>query len=294
MLRIGYPCINTSVGCTANRTLRLGSYTKPAVRALIRHNLECLHKILEYNLDKGFHFFRIGSGLIPLASHPVSKINWAQEFRQEFRQLGTFIRKNHVRISMHPGQYTVLNARDKKIVKNAVADLAYHTAVLDALGLDSSAKVQIHVGGVYDDKEASIKRFVSNYRLLSPAIKKRLIVENDEKSYDLRDCLRISRATGVPVILDVFHHECKNKGESFKEALKLAACTWRKKDGPPIVDYSSQAKGQRKGSHSRHIDTAHFQKFVKATKGVDIDVMLEIKDKEKSALKALQLIGRRV
>jgi hypothetical protein len=69
------------------------------------------------------------------------------------------------------------------------------------------------------------------------------------------------------------------------------------KDGLPIVDYSSQDtrnkednKSSRKGKHAETIDTSLFRKFLKETEGLDFDIMLEIKDKEKSALKALEVV----
>ena len=68
-------------------------------------------------------------------------------------------------------------------------------------------------------------------------------------------------------------------------------------DGLPIVDYSSQDtrnkednKSSRKGKHAKTIDTSLFRKFLKDTEGLDFDIMLEIKDKEKSALKALEVV----
>jgi len=112
------------------------------------------------------------------------------------------------------------------------------------------------------------------------------VVENDDRLYSVADCLRISRRTGVPVLFDSFHHQLNGKGESAAAALALAAATWKKADGPPMVDYSSQLQDARRGSHAEHIDLRHFARFVKSASGMDFDIMLEIKDKERSALRA--------
>jgi UV DNA damage endonuclease len=72
--------------------------------------------------------------------------------------------------------------------------------------------------------------------------------------------------------------------------LELARQTWKKSDGVPMVDYSSQLPGHRQGAHAKSIDVQLFQDFLNHTKGLDFDIMLEIKDKEKSALKALEVL----
>jgi UV DNA damage endonuclease len=146
------------------------------------------------------------------------------------------------------------------------------------------------VGGVYGDKPKAIDRFVENYDLLDKSIKKRLVIENDERSYSLKDCLLIHQRTNIPVVFDSFHHECNNNGESIKKALIQAQKTWQEKDGLLIVHYSSQREGARKGSHALTIDLSAFTKFIKAVNGVDFDIMLEIKDKEKSALEAVKVL----
>lgn len=289
-MRIGYPCINNSIGCTANSTFRLKNYSEERMAAAISNNLECLKKILGYNQKNSLLFFRISSGLIPFASHPVCRFGWRKRFRREFLDLGRQIKKGGMRISMHPGQFTLINAEDKEIVKKSVLELKYHCDVLDALGLGDTAKVQIHVGGVYGDKERSIKRFISNYKKLPVKIKRRVAIENDHLSYSLKECLSISEQIKIPVIFDSFHHECYNHEESFAAAIRQAQQTWRRKDGCPMVDYSSQESGKRAGIHAQTIDLKHFQRFFKEIRRHELDVMLEIKDKEKSALKAIKMI----
>ena len=79
-------------------------------------------------------------------------------------------------------------------------------------------------------------------------------------------------------------------------ALEKAMSTWKmSRDGFPIVDYSSQNSGKgkenkiRKGKHAEKIDLTLFKKFLEETQNLDFDIMLELKDKEKSALKALDV-----
>ena len=286
-MRIGYPCLNRSIGCTPSRTFRLSSYSDNQLRDIVQENLACLEKILAYNENRHLLFFRITSDLVPFASHPVCTFPWQEYFSDDFEQLGEYIRKHGFRISMHPDQFVLLNAPDEVVLRRSIAELVYQVRVLDLLGLDNSAKVQVHVGGVYGNKTASMDRFVKRFELLDPSIRSRLVIENDERLYTISDCLTIHDRTGIPVIMDSFHHSILNNGERFADLLQPVRQTWKQADGVPMVDYSSQEQKKRAGAHAEHIVTDDFRHFLATTWPADFDLMLEIKDKEKSALEAL-------
>ncbi|WP_245618772.1 hypothetical protein [Methanogenium cariaci] len=146
-MKIGYPCINQSLSCRSSRTFRLRSYTDERLLLTVTENLRCLEDILRYNADHGILFFRITSDLVPFASHPVCTADWQDAFREDFAALGTFIREREMRISMHPDQFILLNAKDPEVFGRSVHELAYHAEVLDLLNLDMTAKIQLHIGG---------------------------------------------------------------------------------------------------------------------------------------------------
>jgi UV DNA damage endonuclease len=244
---------------------------------------------LQFNLENRLFFFRISSDLVPFASHPINKFNWQKCFQDEFEEMGEFIVKNRMRISMHPDQFTLINSIREEIFKRSKKELQYHAEVLDLMKLDTSAKIQIHVGGVYGDKNKSMERFVKRFNKLHDSIIRRLVIENDGKLYDLNDCLKINDQIQIPILLDVFHHKLnKSPTRTTKESLKLAAKSWNeKKDGMLMVDYSSQEPNGLPQQHSETIDLKDFGIFLKQTEPIDFDVMLEIKDKEKSAIQAV-------
>ncbi len=289
-MKIGYPCINTSIGCTSNRTFRLASYSPGRLEETVSGNLECLRRILEYNLEKGLMFFRIGSELVPFASHPVCRFNWKERFRKEFEDIGEFIKKHEMRISMHPDQFVVINTPRRDVLENSIRELVYHADVLDLMKLDMTARIQVHVGGLYGDKETAVRRFCDRFGRLPENVRKRLSVENDDRMFSLKDCMRVHEKTGIPVIFDNLHHECVNSGESLGDAVGAASSTWKRGHGVLMVDYSDQKPGERCGRHKTSIDLEKFERFIDESRGVDFDVMLEIKDKEKSALRALSLL----
>ncbi len=288
-MKIGYPCINLSLKCKGDRTFRLKSYTEERLIQTVRNNLDCTLEMLRFNTKRRILFFRITSDLVPFASHPVCQFNWQDLFRAKFEEIGDFIKTHGIRISMHPDQFTLINSLDTRVFERSLEELRYHAAVLDLMMLDTSAKIQIHVGGGYGDRGKSITRFIDRFSQIDQGIRRRLVVENDDRIYRVEDCLRIHAETKIPVLFDVLHHEANNSGRTIPEALNRITATWRERDGIPMVDYSSQKVGERKGRHAQSIDLGAFKDFLEQTRLFDFDLMLEIKDKEKSALKAIEI-----
>ena len=289
-MKIGYVAQNLMLDCTPSSTFRLASYSAERLRAAVANNLACLRRILEYNAEHGLLYYRITSDLVPFASHPVCDFDWAREFAGEFARLGEFARANGMRITMHPGQYTLISSPNETTWANSVRELAYHAAVLDLMGMDTSAKLQLHVGGVYGDKAASSARFVERFALLPKSVRRRLVIENDERLYGVPDCLQISQTAGIPILFDDFHFRLKDDGMPYAEALGLTGATWREGDGVPLIDYSSQQPDKRFGSHAATLDEADFAAFLERIGSAEVDVMLEIKDKNLSALRAVALV----
>ena len=192
---------------------------------------------------------------------------------------------------MHPGQYTTLSSPNEDIIKRTIEDLKYQTQVLDSLGLDSSNKVILHIGGRYDDKQQTMDRFINEYEKLPDNIRNRLVIENDDKIYTVEDVLYISKRTGIPVIFDYLHHVLNHAGDNldWKSALMKCRKTWRQEDGVQKIHYSQQAKDKRRGSHSLTIDVPEFLKFYNSLPK-PTDVMLEVKDKDISAIKCINAV----
>ncbi|MBC6988129.1 UV DNA damage repair endonuclease UvsE [Hymenobacter sp. BT491] len=290
-MRIGYPCVNETLDCSSSTTFRLASYSEERLISSVASNLACLQRILEYNVANELRFFRISSGIVPFGSHPVNTYPWQTHFAAEFRAIGDYIKAENLRISLHPDQFVVLNSPDPDIVQRSIAELVYQGSMLDLMGLDSTAKLQIHAGGVYGDKSSALARWIETYHQIPEAVKVRLVVENDDRLYSLRDCLELHAAIGVPILFDNFHHECLNHGEPMSEALRLAAATWDpQRDGVLMMDYSSQSPGERKGKHVTSLEEDLFREFLTHLHGLDVDIMLEIKDKEASACRAVSIL----
>ncbi|MBA2267950.1 MAG: UV DNA damage repair endonuclease UvsE [Nitrosopumilus sp.] len=295
-MKIGYPCINQSLGKKTISTFRISSYSEEKSIKAVSYNLKVLKEILSYNIQHDLLFFRISSDIIPFASHPICKFDWETYFKKDLIWIGQLVKEKKIRISMHPDQFVVLNSPNKEVVKNGIREINYQIAFLDAMRLDNSAKIQIHVGGTYNDKISSLDRFIKNYNtLLSEETRSRVVIENDDHRFSLKDCLVIHDKTNVPILLDVFHHECMNDGHSIQNAISVADKTWKKdKDGVMMMDYSNQEPNYRRGKHANTLEEMKFKSFLLSTIDSDYDLMLEIKDKEKSAIRARHILDQLV
>ncbi len=284
-VRIGYVSTNYSIGCDADKTIRLTSLSPEKVMKVSLSNLDCLKRILEWNINHNIFFFRISSNTIPFASHPRLNFDWREKFEDILTEIGDFIKENSIRVSMHPGQYVVINSDRAEVVKSSEEELKYHVDLLDLMKVEGY--VQIHVGSSRGGKETALNRFILNFQSLPLSVRNRIAIENDDRIFTVNDCMWISARVKVPVVLDNLHHSLNNDGESFQEALEKVRKTWNAR---PMIDYSEQEPGEKPGVHASTLNEENFRKFVENIEDNEIDIMLEIKDKEKSALKAVNIL----
>ncbi|MFA6627407.1 MAG: UV DNA damage repair endonuclease UvsE [Bacilli bacterium] len=291
-MSIGYASLTVHVRHGRFRTCKQSTCTSQRLREIISYNLSTLETIIDYNANNDLHLFRISSDIIPFASSPVNTLDWRNEFSDDFNRIAAKVKAAKIRISMHPGQYTVLNSLTSEIVTRSIQELWYHVHLIRALGADQTNKLILHVGGIYGDKEAAISRFILVYQTLPQDIKTHLVIENDERSYTIEDCLRIHEATGVPVVYDNLHHLLNhNQLASDGYWIKRVKETWKAADGVQKVHYSQQDLFKQRGAHSQTIDIDQFQHYYLSLQMIP-DIMLEVKDKNLSAIKCVNCFER--
>lgn len=272
-------------------------------------SLAYLRDIFGYLQRQAIDFYRLSGQLAPYLTHPAMPHFHHQidECWNELAAIGDMARQQCLRLTMHPGHFIQLSSADATRVERSGQELAVCAALLDAMGVGAEAVVVIHVGGLYDDKRASLERFVRNYLTLSPAVRQRVVVENDDRTFDLQDLLWVHKRTGVRVVLDVLHHRCLNAGGyTLIEALALALATWPG-DEQPKIHYSSPRTELRHlyqnrerrlamplpNQHSDFIDPFTFVEFLQAVQDAllrPFDIMLEAKAKDLALLRLRQQI----
>lgn len=292
-LRIGYACVNTQLP-SASRTLRLANVSDERLRELVNANLDALEAILRWNIEHDVRVFRLSSETVPFGSHAANTLRWWEELADRFAELGRLMREGGMSISTHPGQFTVLGSPNDAFVANSVAELEYHARLLAAFGLDFSHKVVVHAGGVYGDSKAAAERFDVGFERLSDAARGRLVLENDER-WALADVLALARRIAVPVVFDAFHHELRPSLPELgvREAALLAGETWRPRDGRQEVHFSTQEPGRRPGAHSETLHLDAFARFADQVGDLELDCVIEVKDKERSTLLAQRALAER-
>lgn len=293
-IRLGYACINLTLqeqkdgprlkGLTAKRLTAMEPRERRAhLYQVGRSNLKTLGTVLEWNARKKIRLFRITSELIPLATHPVAaEWDWEADLAAEFAQCAAIVRASGARVTSHPGQYTVLNAREPAIVAKAIEDLVYHARVLELLQVGPDSGMVLHVGGAYGDKAAAAQRFALHFRDLPPQVANRLWIENDDVTWDTAEALAVAQSVGRPLVMDLHHHRVLRE-DDWLPWLQQAVAAW----GPvrPKVHFSSPKDGHRSRYHADGIDPEDFAAFVSRVEGMALDVMLECKLKDLALLR---------
>lgn len=288
-MSIGYACLTVGVEGVKFRTCRRENASEENLRKIITGNLQALDKMLDYNIANEIKLLRISSDIIPFASHPVNTLIWQEEFAGELQLIGEKARAHHIRLSMHPGQYTVINSVNPATVKKSVEDLRFHAGFLDALGMDRSNKLILHIGGAYGDKAGALRRFAQNYRHLDKNIRDRLVIENDDRIFNISDALYLGLTCDIPVVYDNLHNAVNPAADEQSDRywIQQAAQTWHEADGRPKIHYSQQGRGKKPGAHSETIDLQEFLLFLADIAELGPDIMLEVKDKNLSAVKCI-------
>jgi len=293
-VRLGYACINLSLP-TKLRTVRLKNATPERVLELARSNLAETVRAAEWNAAHGIGMLRLTSDMVPFGAHPeVGPASaWREELKEDLARAGEAIRAADQRIGTHPGQYSVLNSPRREVIDMALLDLAYHADMLDLMGLDGT--MVLHLGGAYGDREAARARFVDTARELPDNVRRRLVLENDDVTWNAAEVLSMSRDTGFPMVYDVFHDGLlPSEGLSMLEGLEQALATWPE-ERVPKIHYSDPAPPRmRRGTHGDRIRIAPFRKFLEETRELrDFDIMVEAKKKDLAVLPLLPHVRKR-
>ena len=292
-IRLGYVSISKTLDITASKTITYTEFKKNndynKLHNIIIENLTNLEKIIDYNIKNNIHFYRLTSKLIPLASLNEIEFDYIEKYKNYYQNIANKIKKHNIRIDTHPDQFCVLNSTNKDIVNNSINILKYHYNILDALGIDNKIII-LHIGSSVLGKDNSIKRFINNFNKLPNYLKESIAIENDDKIYNIKDCLNLCEKLNIPMILDYHHHICNNDNLSINNYLERIFNTW--KNNIPKIHFSSPKNKTKKEfrSHHDYINILDFIEFLNKIKhlNTNLDIMLECKCKDEALFKLVR------
>ncbi len=310
-MNLGYACINMQLSyprewgnaprgterITTNRSMIKRTFQQrgtPYASELGLLNSRDLCKVLEWNEANGFKFYRMSSNLFPWASeYAWEDLPDHDAICEALSKAGTYAKQHGHRITSHPGPFNKLTSGDERIIQNTVRDLEIHGWTFDQMGLPRTpyAKINIHVGATYGDKQMACDNFCRNFERLSDSVKSRLTVENDDKAslYSTRELHElIHKRIGIPIVHDIHHHKFCDGGQTQEEAMRLAATTWG--DVRPVIHYSQSRSIEHNDPKIK--PQAHSDSYWEypETYGLDVDIMCEAKHKELAVMKLRHML----
>lgn len=293
-IRLGYACISKTLSnVTTSSTITYTTFQKDKdykkIDTAIKSNLNALKEILTYNIKNNIHFFRLSSKLIPLATKSDVIFDYIDPYKDYYNSIAKIIKDNKLRIDFHPDEFCVLNSTKSEVVKNSIAILEYHYNLLKVLEIKNKILV-LHIGGNTFGKKNSISRFINNFNTLSKDIQESIAIENDDKIFNIRDCVYISKNINVPVILDYHHHICNHDELDINDYLKDILSSWH--NTTPKMHFSSPKNKTKKDfrSHNDYINVDAFINFIDILKPFnhDVDIMIEAKAKDEALFRLVR------
>jgi UV DNA damage endonuclease len=295
MIHPGYCCINltlqNSLGITSNRTMRKETFLNKGISYasdLILENVSDLVRIIDWNGQNKIKNFRMSSNMFPWASeYSLEDLpNWTK-ILSTLKEIGTLAKDYEMRLSFHPGPFVKLGSLKESVVASSIKELEIHNSIMNHMGLEASEwyPINIHVGMSYNEETSD--RFCLAFNRLSDSMKKRLVVENDDKksSYAISHLfLDIHSKIKIPLTLDFFHHSLYNGIDlslTEEEAFDMAASTWKL---PPLFHYS-ESKAIHEGIYCNPTAHSDYVNNLPNDYGKEIYLDLETKAKELALLK---------
>ena len=199
---------------------------------LMVQNIESAQRLVERvgELDEPLRMVRLSSDILPVYTEPSWSYFWRRAdvvdyCARHFKLVGDSARQRGVRLSFHPGQFTVLASDNPDIVNRSIEEFEYHADMARYMGYGKSFqdfKINVHIAG-----RAGPEGIRQAYKRLSPEARNCITIENEENAWGLNDCLTLSDI--IPIVLDIHHHWVR-EGEyidSQDSRVKQVQASWR-------------------------------------------------------------------
>lgn len=274
-------------------TVRHTSTLSPSARLqflneIALHNARSLAEAIRWCSDNGIGAFRVLSQILPLYTHPAVGWSLDDETGVGVRAALEQVRRPGVRLSFHPDQFVVPGSLTAATVAASLAELEYMGEVAELIGAE---QLTIHGGGAQGGKRAALDRLAQGLAALSPRARRRIVLENDDRTYTVEDLLPLCERLGIPLVYDVHHHRCNPDSLSIERATELAAETWG--DREPWAHLSSPALGWDGGDARPHADYISVSDIPAFWREREMTIDIEAKAKELAVLRVQKALARK-
>jgi len=289
--RIGYACLCTvlrkrkpTVFCS--RTARISTIKDKGIeylKELGRKNVTDLLEMIEWNEEHNIKFMRMSSDMFPFASHEL--YGYSLEYADnELKNVGELAKRLNHRLTAHPCQANNLGSPTPSVIQSTILDLTYHAEMMDRMNLPADSVMIIHLGGKYNSKEATLKRWAENFTMLPNNVQKRLVLENDEICYNTEELLSLCEKLDIPLVFDWHHHRLNPGTIPLAQLLERVAAIWKKRGIRQKMHYSEsrpevteEMSMTKRRAHSEYVNDIPMC-------GKNVDLMIEAKMKEQAVL----------
>ncbi|MGL4820433.1 MAG: UV DNA damage repair endonuclease UvsE [Bacilli bacterium] len=270
------------------------SVRRDKLAKIIETNITNTLRALHYNIAHGAPLYRMSSSIIPLATHPEVEFDYIEPFRHLYEKVGKLVKEHGLRVSFHPNQFTLFTSPRDDVTDKAVDDMIYHYNILEAMGIADCSWINIHVGGSYGDKAATLQRFYENIKKVPHHVLKRTTFENDDKTYNALETLEVCERIGQPMVFDWHHHLANECDVPIETLLPRIWKTWEGTNFVPKVHLSSPKNEKEFRSHADFVSLDFVLPFLQMAKKLhqDFDVMIEAKSKDLAMLQLVEDIKK--
>lgn len=298
--RFGYCCINLTLNdgvknkdrITTNRSMTKKTFMSRGidyVSELVLQNVRDLKSIIKWNHENDIFMYRMSSDMFPWSSeYEIPDLPDFDEISKLLREAGDLAMSADQRLTFHPSPYSVLASLREEVVENSLKELRQHAEIMDLMGLPQNhyCPINIHVNTTQPSKEEAAARFCDNFLRLNESVRKRLVVEIDDKksqytSVDLKHM--VHDVIGIPITFDYLHNLCNPPSElTEEESLKVCLGTWPS-DITPLTHFS-ESRALFEDETAKELAHSDWIRQPIETYGLNFDIELEVKKKDKALL----------
>ena len=211
------------------------------IHDIVDHNTKSVERLVEYvgSLDKNYRMVRLGSDVLPMYTHPKWKFVYADNelqnlIQSRLQKVGKIARASGIRLSMHPGQFTVLASDKESVVDNSIEEFEYHVDLARWMGYGKEFqdfKINVHISG-----KRGPQGIIDVLSRLSPEARNTITIENDEMSWGIDSSLEL--VDHCALVLDIHHHWIHDEEyiQANDDRVKRVIDSWR--GVRPVLHYS--------------------------------------------------------